>query len=60
MSHTAEQIRGDILMVRNKSPSKAIISLCKKQNKLYEIDSSGTIENTFKSIQNIIYRYNNK
>ena len=30
------------------------------QNKLYEIDSSGTIENTFKSIQNIIYRYNNK
>ena len=36
MSHTAEQIRGDILMVRNKSPSKAIISLCKKQNKLYE------------------------
>ena len=35
MSHTAEQIRGDILMVRNKSPSKAIISLCKKQNKLY-------------------------
>lgn len=31
MSHTAEQIRGDILMVRNKSPSKAIISLCKNK-----------------------------
>lgn len=30
MSHTAEQIGGDILMVRNKSPSKAIVSLCKK------------------------------
>jgi adenylate kinase family enzyme len=30
------------------------------QNKLYEIDSSGTIENTFKSIQNIISIYNKK